>query len=168
MSFSSYSPGVVPLLTAVMVREKNSSMVLDNMKGILKDSFGACVFETGALLSRVNIIGDACDLTQIIPLKQAKNWNREIMKTVWQKYDDNINTPFESFRLLANSNEILATGQNEIVRISPNNISSLFVACIFEEVNALCRHNILKYSFVLIKTWLMWELKQLTCKGGFQ
>ena len=165
MSVLSCTPGVVPLLMALMVNEKKKSRMLDDLKGILKESFGARVFETGALVSKVDIIGDVCELTQILPIKQAKNWNREIVKTIWQKYDENINIPFDCCQLLTHSNEILATTQHETVRVSPNNIGSLFIACIFEEANAMCKNNILKYSFVLIKSWLMCESKRFTCEG---
>lgn len=142
----------------------------DRLKDILTTCFGATVFETGSLLSKISIPGERVELTQILPRKQCENWCTSVVKTICEQLtpDDDLGTGMElnSVHFCPKSNVVSICTESITFKLSPNNTSTFFIASIAEELNArIGNSNLLKRSLLLIKSWCVHESSVYTPEG---
>lgn len=152
-------------------RRKNHE---DCLKASLKSNFGAETFTISASLNRTLLPHEAVELTQLLPKKQCDKWCSLVNKALCQEASSEYSSgeqeeglekkgtanefSIDSIRHSIKNNYVMTEINHCNFKLSPNNLSSLFLSAILEEVNLLVgQKHLLKRSLMLIKAWCMYE-----------
>eukprot|EP01035_Chromulina_nebulosa_P010652 gene10652-14291_t len=152
----------------------------NKVNGILKGTFGTEAFIVGAALSNTSLPDEPIEVTQLLPRKQCDTWsvqtNQVLCKEANTLFPPIISASSRSERNQSSSlriDEIVYLAHGETIqcrlcdtirlRISANNLSSIFLAAVVEDFNRVVgNNNLLKRSLLLIKAWCTYESRRFS------
>lgn len=143
----------------------------------------------GGFLTDILLPDENIEVTQLLPRKQCENWCLNVNNILCMEstklfpedpYESiengdklSFSTPLAKSKSKAKSinmesvefsiklDFVMATVGHDRFKLSPNNLSSLFLSAIFEEFNErVGKKNLLKRSFLLIKIWCSYEARK--------
>ena len=157
------------LIWNLVLLSSESEIITQNnewIKTALLNGFGATSFMIGAALSNTLLPDEDIEITQIIPKKQCFNWfaiandsiNAEIARSTQQMVGE-----IESIAIFPKKNRIKVNIFDYDFNLSPNNLSSLFLTAIIEEIDEeiIGNNHLFKRSLMLIKSWCFYESKRM-------
>lgn len=158
--------------------------VEDFLFSAFKTTFGADSYLIGSSLSRVTVPEEIVEVTQLLPKTQCDKWcdlsNKTLIAEANRIYTTelgasapleekvNVSIDVEKISLSLRGNHVTTTINGLQHRVSPNNLSSIYLTAVFEETNDIIgMDSLLKRCFMLIKLWCHFESRRFMVKRKY-